>query len=118
MENILFYLGLTFLIIHEMDAIRCKEWRILPLLSLLDGKNGQTVFLFMHIPLFVWIFYSLPPHPGSDFFMVAFDIFMIIHIGLHLLLLRNKKNEFKDWISWVLIVGAGVFGGLHLWVGT
>lgn len=29
-ENIFFYLGLSLLTMHEMDAIRCKEWRIFP----------------------------------------------------------------------------------------
>ncbi len=113
-ENLFFYVGLSFLIIHEMDAIRCKEWRILPLFSSLNEKVGEIIFLFAHIPLFVWIFCSLAPNTNSELFMKGFSIFMIVHIGLHILLLKHKNNEFKDWISWVFIIGSGFFGGLYL----
>jgi len=34
--NALFYLALSFMIIHEMDAVRCREWRIFPGLSRLN----------------------------------------------------------------------------------
>ena len=38
------------------------------------------------------------------------DVFFVIHVVLHALFLLHKKNEFKDWISWTIILGAGVFG--------
>jgi hypothetical protein len=113
MEHLYFYIGLTFISVHEMDAIRCREWRIFPVLSLLTDKFGQLIFIFANIPLFFFVFYKLT-HPESNSFIKWFDIFMIIHIGLHLLLLKNKNNEFKDWISWILIIGAGFFGLVDL----
>jgi hypothetical protein len=82
----------------------------------MNEKVGELVFLFAHIPLFVWIFWCLSPNTNSEIFMNGFSIFMIVHIGLHLLLLKHKNNEFKDWISWIFIIGAGIFGGLHLLV--
>lgn len=109
-EHLLFLTGISFLIVHEMDAIRCKEWRIYPLLSLLSNKAGQLVFVFAHIPLFILVFYQLTYISGNNAFIKGFNIFMIVHIGLHLLFLRHKNNEFKDWISWTLIIGAGLFG--------
>lgn len=115
-EHIFFYLGLSFLIIHEMDAIRCKEWRILPVISSLEEKTGEIVFLFAHIPLFVWVFWSLSTNTESELFMKGFDVFMIVHIGLHILFLKHKNNEFKDWISWFFIIGAGIFGAVHLFI--
>jgi len=48
-EHLFFYLGLSLLLMHEMDAIRCKEWRIFPGLSMLSDKVGHIVFLFLHI---------------------------------------------------------------------
>jgi uncharacterized membrane-anchored protein len=47
-------------------------------------------------------------------FRKGFDIFMMVHLFLHLLFLQHKKNEFKDWISWSIIVGAGVCGLIDL----
>lgn len=51
-EDTFFYLGLSLLTMHEMDAIRCREWRIFPILSMLCDKAGYIVFVFAHIPLF------------------------------------------------------------------
>lgn len=113
-EHIFFYLGLTLLIMHEMDAIRCKEWRIFPGLSLLSDKAGYSVFIFAHIPLFFFIFWQLTSSNDLEGFVKGFNIFMIIHLGLHVLYLKNKKNEFKDWISWTIIIGAGLCGLIDL----
>lgn len=105
-------LGLVFIILHEMDAIRCKEWRIFPLLSFLNDKAGLIVFIFLHIPLFYWVLSEI--QFNNENFRKGFDYFLIIHLILHLLFLAHKKNEFKDWISWVIIIGAALFGFLDL----
>lgn len=95
-----------------MDAIRCKEWRIFPGLSFLKDKFGLIVFVFLHIPLFYWLFLEL--QMNREKFRIGFDYFLIIHFILHLLFLRHPKNEFKDWISWIIIIGAGLSGFLDL----
>jgi hypothetical protein len=109
-----FYIGLIFIIIHEMDAIRCKEWRIFPGLSLLNDDLGYVIFILAHIPLYFLIYWQLVNDESREPFIYGLSIFFIIHIGLHLLLLKNKKNGFKDWISWFFIIGAGLFGLLEL----
>ncbi|WP_367281898.1 DUF6713 family protein [Tunicatimonas pelagia] len=113
---IAFYLSMAFLTVHELDAVRCKKWRILPGLSSLNDEYGMLVFNFAHIPLFIWIFYNLSSLQieSTSSFRTGFDIFSIIHVGLHTLLLRNPNNEFKDWASWVLIIGAAAFGFIDL----
>ncbi len=112
--NLFFYLGLLFIIVHEMDAVRCREWRIFPGLSLLNDKIGYRLFLVAHLPLFYFLFWGLVVQQENGGLITGLDIFFIVHFGLHLLLLRNKKNEFKDWISWTVISGAGFFGFLDL----
>lgn len=114
---IFFYLSLSFFVLHEMDAIRCREWRIFPGLSLLSDKVGQLVFLLIHLPLFYAIFLQLADIQHAAAFIKGFSIFMLIHLVLHLLFLKHKNNEFKDWISWTIISGAGLFGLLQLIVG-
>jgi len=113
-ESLFFYLGMSFLTLHELDAVRCREWRIFPLLSLLDDRWGQPIFLLAHIPLFSWVFLELGPGTPSPQFVRGFDIFMMVHLGLHLLFLLHQKNEFKDVLSWVIIGGAAVCGLLDL----
>ncbi|NOX19365.1 MAG: hypothetical protein GXO87_13935 [Chlorobi bacterium] len=113
-DNIIFLTGLSLIFLHEMDAIRCKEWRIFPGLSMLDDKIGYIVFLFAHIPIFFWLFWQLTNSSDIDTFRIGFDIFLIAHLGLHLLFLKHKNNEFKDWISWTIIAGTGISGLLDL----
>ncbi len=112
--HIFFYLGLSFLIMHEMDAMRCREWRIFPGLSLLSGKLGLRIFVFAQIPIFYYIFWRLTADQDTEAFIKGLDIFMIVHLGLHVLFLKHRNNEFVDWISWVIIIGAGVCGLLDL----
>jgi len=112
--HIFFYLGLSLLTMHEMDAIRCREWRIFPGLSLLSDKLGHIIFVFAHIPLFFFIFWQLTHSQDIEAFIKGFNIFMIVHLGLHILFLKHKNNEFKDWISWTIIIGAGLCGLLDL----
>jgi uncharacterized membrane-anchored protein YitT (DUF2179 family) len=114
--HILFYLGLSLLTMHEMDAIRCREWRIFPGLSLLNDKLGHIVFVFLHIPLFFFVFWQLKHSQDLEVFIKGVDIFMIVHVGLHIVFLKHKNNEFKDWISWTIIMGAGLCGLLDLMV--
>jgi hypothetical protein len=112
-----FYLGLAFLLLHEMDAMRCREWRIFPGLSLMNEKWGFPVFLFAHVPLFFFLLAGLADPARSSSLMYGLNIFFMIHFGLHLLFLRHPNNEFTDWISWTLISGAGLCGFLAWYMG-
>jgi hypothetical protein len=107
-EHIFFYLGLSLMTMHEMDAIRCREWRMFPGLSSLSDKLGHILFVFAHIPLFFYIFWQLTHSQDLEEFIKVFNIFMIVHLALHILFLKHKNNEFKDWISWTIIIGAGL----------
>ena len=114
MNSSIFYLGVTLLLVHEIDAIRCKEWRIIPGLSSLKERAAMITFMLLHIPLFYWIIYEINAEQQN--FRTGFDIFLIIHLILHILFLWHKNNEFKDWISWTIIIGAGICGILDLWI--
>ncbi len=97
-----------------MDAIRCKEWRILPGLSLLEDKTGHLVFMIAHVPIFFFLLWKLTNGSSIETFRFAFNIFLVAHLVLHLLFIRHKNNEFKDWISWSIIAGSGMCGILDL----
>ena len=113
-EHFFFYLGLSFLTLHEMDAIRCREWRIFPGLSLLSDSIGQVLFVFAHLPLFYFVFWQLTYSQDIEAFMKGFNIFMIVHLLLHILFLKHKNNEFKDWISWSILIGSCLCGIIDL----
>ncbi|MES2656373.1 MAG: DUF6713 family protein [Bacteroidota bacterium] len=108
--HLFFYVGFSFFLAHQMDAIRCKEWRIIPLLSLLEDDLGYIVFLFAHIPIAFVIFSQLTHGNDIELFIKNFDIFMVLHIGLHFVFVQHQNNRFNNWISWILILSAGIMG--------
>lgn len=119
MPYFFFFLGLTLILIHEMDAIRCKEWRIFPLLDRLDDKRGFLVFTWAHVPLYLLLFWGLFGAEGLNRgVMRGLDIFFIVHTGLHVLFLRHPRNEFKSFTSWAFILGAGIAGLIDYLVGN
>lgn len=105
-----FLAGLTLILLHELDAVRCHEWRIFPGLSNLPDEKAQFIFLSAHIPILYWIFWQLTYSGDVAIFRTGFNYFLIIHVGLHLLYLKHPKNEFTDWFSWTIIIGAGLCG--------
>ncbi|MBU3679623.1 MAG: hypothetical protein FGM32_08460 [Candidatus Kapabacteria bacterium] len=62
--------------------------------------------MLLHIQLFIVIF----SNPDIPAFRRGFDIFLIIHLVLHLMSLRHPNNEFKDSLSWSILCGAAIFG--------
>ena len=113
-EYFLFYIGLSLFMVHEMDAIRCKEWKMFPILSSLNDKTGYVVFVGLHIPIFVAIFWLITNPSTVGTFAIVFDVFMIVHLLLHALFLKHKENRFKDVFSWSIIIGIAICGLLDL----
>ena len=111
MEHGFFYLAASFMLLHEMDAVRCREWRIFPGLSLLEDEVGFRVFMLAHLPLYGLLFWVMMGQSTTSGAIRGLDLFFVVHLVLHLLYLKHPKNEFKDTLSWVLIAGAAL-GGL------
>ena len=114
-ENFFFWLGFSILLVHEMDAVRLKEWRILPVLAQLDDQRGFALFTLAHIPICTLLLMGLSSEivaDGKGTLMLGLDWFMIVHAGLHFLLRNLPRNEFKTVFSWLLIGGAAGAGGI------
>jgi hypothetical protein len=117
MVYLFFFIGFGFLLTHEMDAIRQKEWTIFPLISGLGDKMGYYVFTGIHVPLYFLIFYGVFKDGlqlMNPSWIKGLDIFFIIHVFLHILYLNHKKNLFTSFFSWSLIAGAGICGLIDL----
>ncbi|MBC8162057.1 MAG: hypothetical protein H7Z42_12645 [Roseiflexaceae bacterium] len=114
---IFFFVALGFLLTHEMDAVRRHEWQVFPLLSRLrDDERGYTLFTALHVPLYVLLLWGIFTNGTTinRFFVTGLDIFCIVHVLLHLLLIKHPRYQFNNWFSWTLIVGAGIAGGIDL----
>lgn len=117
MSNFFFFLALCFILVHEMDAIQRREWRIFPFMSRLNDRVGFMVFTGIHLPLYLLLFWKLfgdSMHTLPLGLVIGLDTFFVVHIFLHLLLYRHPKNEFTSVFSWILIIGAGGSGLIDL----
>lgn len=110
-----FLLGLALLLVHEMDAIRCKEWRMFPITARMDAETGYLVFAALHVPLYALIFWGLFGDGGANKRLIfSLDAFFIVHVFLHLIYIKHPEHRFGSGFSWALILGAGACGALDL----
>ena len=113
LSQTLFLTGVAFLLMgHELDAVHQKEWRFFFGHSSLSQKNASRLFNLLHIPLFVWILWNL----NDPQFQLGFDLFLLIHAGLHWFLRNYPAVDFNNWFSRFWIFGGAGFGAAHIWL--
>jgi hypothetical protein len=116
MNNLLFYLGFSTLITHELDAMTQSEWKILIVLRSLPEEVASRIFVIIHVPLIALILW-LTNHKSQYiqyWSRIAFAIFIMIHVGLHKLLEQHPSYNFNSFLSLSLIYGGGLIGFLYL----
>ena len=106
----LYSLTLAFLFSHEVDAAYRHEWRVLPLTSFLPDDLGREVFVWIYVPLFAAILIYGSRRPVR----VWLAAFAMGHVLLHWMFRNHPAYEFNNPSSWLLILGAGLFGALYL----
>lgn len=113
--DLIFTLGLSLLLTHELDAVRRHEWRIFPLLSRMSDRSGYTVYILGHIPLFLLVFWFVAhPSPGArQGFQFFADLFMVAHLGLHFNFQSHEQYEFTSALSRWLIRSTALMGAVH-----
>ena len=111
-EDALFFLTLSLLFCHELDAIRHHEWRLFAFLNRLDDDSAYRVFTVLHIPLFgLFLWFVAYPAEGFTLFV---DFFVVVHLGLHWWFRSHPRYEFEGFVSNFFIVGTAVAGVSHL----
>ena len=116
LADALFCLGFSLLLTHELDAVRAREWRLLPVLRHLPDAHGRDAFILVHVPLVALLIW-LAAYSSAEmrlWFQVAADGFFIVHVALHRALASHPDYDFHGAISRGLILGAGVTGAVHL----
>lgn len=108
--EMIFLAAVTFIFVHELDAIRQGEWRFFLHFTGLSDEAQYRIFTALHVPLFMAIIWFI----DNPTFQIGFDLFLIIHVGLHWMLRKHQHIDFNTWFSWIWILGAGLLGGLHL----
>ena len=116
MKSSVFYLGLSLLFTHELDAMPNHEWRVLPLLRNVAGSVGEQAFILAHIPIFVIVLAGIASLNLKTRSM-ARDIasgFLILHACLHFAFSEHPAYQFASALSTGLIYGAAVCGLWYL----
>lgn len=108
----LFFLTLSLLFCHELDAIRHHEWRLFAFLNRLDNERAYRLFILLHIPLFGLVFWFVA-YPAVGF-VIFVDVFVMVHLGLHRWFRAHPHYEFQGFVSNLFIVGAAATGAGHL----
>lgn len=111
-EKVLLFVNLSLLILHEMDAVYCKEWKMFAFLKKLSDSKGRLIFSALHFPLFVLIF-LLVEYKFEIIFWVL-NVFLVFHFLVHLLMRTHKYNGFKSNYSSFLILIMGIIGTVSI----
>ena len=116
MRKFIFYLGLSTLLTHELDAVANHEWRVLPLLRALPDDIGMLVFVVSHIPIFMGLIalVSSPHSKTRALTRLGVSTFLVVHGLLHFLFVGCPNYEFSSLLSESLIFGGAGFGAGYL----
>jgi hypothetical protein len=106
-----FILNFSLLLLHEMDAIHWKEWR---LFGFNEDTRGLQIFVAAHLPLYALFLVSLlkPDTTFGRTTSFVFSAFLVIHFFLHLKALPLKifNNLFSfGIISCIAVVSVAQF---------
>jgi hypothetical protein len=114
--DLLFFVAVSSLLLHEMDAIDKKEWRLLFVLRRLPDDGALRWFIVLHLPLFVTLMALIGAAESGTvrWIEVGVDAFLIVHAGLHQRLAFRGEAAFASLFSRVVIWSAAGFGALHM----
>ena len=73
--------GLAFLMSHELDAVNCQEWRMLPLLNFLGDNVGYQVFTILHVPIFAAILLGIHSNKNWNRILFQLSVFSFVLPG-------------------------------------
>jgi hypothetical protein len=105
-DHTYFVLGFCFLLVHDMDAIKLKEWKIFPVLSRMD-EAGYVAFTVLHVPIYALLLWGLYGEGGINLaLVVGLDAFFVVHVFLHLIFYDHPENRLRSVFSYALIFGA------------
>jgi len=114
--EIFFALIVSLLLLHEMDAIRAREWKMFIVLKDMNKDRACKVFLLAHLPLFFVVFLiMLSEWTTAQFVLYCIvDVFLVGHAILHFCFRKHPDNGFTSLFSKTLILLPAILGIVHL----
>lgn len=99
--KILFWINISLFILHEMDAVKTREWKMMIFMNRLSDDSGHIVFTILHFPLFIIIFFLMKYY--FEYLVPAVAVLFIIHQILHILFKKHTENRMNNKFSRVII---------------
>ena len=114
--DLLFFAAVSSLLLHEMDAIDKREWRMLFVLRRLPDEGALRWFIVLHLPLLVALMALVAAVASTPIRWVesGVDAFLVVHAGLHEHLGSRGERAFANPFSRWLIWSAAGLGALHM----
>ena len=108
----------SLLLLHEMDAIRAKEWKMFIILKDMEEQTGYLVFSLVHLSLYFWVIFTVSQiwSGGYAFVYILTDIFLIGHAVIHYFFRKHAANGFTSVYSNILIYSMAVLSVIHLFL--
>ncbi len=114
MEQILFLIILSFLLVHEMDAIRAKEWKMFIVLKDMADEAACKVFMIIHFPLYLAALYALLSGGTAGYVLkIIIDVFLLGHALIHFAFRKHSGNGFHTLFSKIIIYSMAALALLH-----
>jgi hypothetical protein len=113
---VVFVLNFSILLLHEMDAIRAKEWKMFILFRSMPEKTAYVIFSIIHLPLYFWAIFTIT-QPFSSSYAFAYlliNSFLIVHTIIHFFFRKHPANKFSSVYSNMLIYTMGIIALIHL----
>ncbi|MDR2884230.1 MAG: hypothetical protein LBV09_03895 [Deferribacteraceae bacterium] len=115
MEALLFSVIIALLMVHGMDAVRAKEWKMFLILKDMQEERGYKLFTILHFIIYIVIFYAILRE--SYAIKVIIDVFLLFHALLHYSFRRHLHgNGFKTLFSKGIIYSMALLAAVHLGV--
>lgn len=116
MDLMLFIFTVSLLLVHEMDAIRTKEWKMFIILKDISDENAYKIFTIIHLPLYFLILILMIQGRDSINAILAYilDFFLIGHTVIHFCFRKKPNNGFISMFSKIIIYSLGFLAIAHL----
>ncbi len=111
-----FLVSFSTLLVHEMDAVRELEWRILfPFNLIKNDEVAHIVFTGAHVPVIAALLFAVTiPLSPADKIATGLSLFSVGHAVVHSLFRWKGWGGFRSPFSMSLIYGAAVAGVVDL----
>jgi len=99
--KVLLWANVSLFILHEMDAVKTREWKMMFGINRLNDNAGHIVFTALHFLLFMIIFYLMDCYLYN--MLIAVSILLIIHQFMHIIFRNHIQNRMNNLFSRIII---------------